>query len=127
VSGIHCLLVGGSLGLARGNVEYKSPTAGAFTLLANGTASTITLSPQTWHARPFDGIGSAYWVRFARTGGSFGTQIQTSLGGGIVSLSSGLTVFQSGAGNVSGTIEFSRSPSFASVETAGTVFFNNAA
>jgi hypothetical protein len=114
------------LGAASAGVTQSITVAGAsVTLGADGTVTAIS-GDAFWFKPPSAGIGSQYWARTTRTGGTTGV-VFSPASGTWHALSAGETWFASGgAGNCQGTLEIASDAAGSTIVSTGTISVNNA-
>jgi hypothetical protein len=112
---------------SRGNPASGNITSGTTTYGGNGTLSGGTYSgPAAWFSPSAAGIGSSYWLRITRTGGTPSVNFSQAQGAFTNITASGLLIAAGGAaGSCTGNWEISPSSTGAPVVASGTISVNN--
>lgn len=98
--------------------------AGSITFKTDGTMgfSTYISGPVNWYEPPQSGIGTSWWVRAHKTGGS-----RTILNDNVFVQITADTLYtpQGGAGDVTGTLDFSNNGLVGGIVASGSFSVNN--
>lgn len=107
-----------------GTPQSGAYVGGNWILNSDGSCTgTQYTGPAIWIDPPFAGAGSAYWVQCTKTGG---TRTLSPATGTWQSIASGVTYTATGgAGNVTGTVQFSAAADGSNPISGGTFSVNN--
>jgi hypothetical protein len=122
MTGVSAALAGGR-GVG-GTIITAAFSGATVTFSTDGTTNDV--SAPAWFTPASVGIGSSYWFRLTRTGGSGGTSFSPASGSWVSLATQQIVSVGAGAGICSGTMEFATDSGGANVVATSTVAVNNA-